>query len=190
MAKISFPIKNKREKKELKEEDVLIDVEIFSRKNDFTEKVETPIEEVKMQIKEEKKPWLKVGLLVKINNKEVGNGRYNKLTALIKDNLTPPESSIIKELKKSTKEYSTCALVLLLRNDNFNGDILQVDQEDLIPLPPTPSTKNVQVLNKHHKHGGETVKLISIISTEAVEVELRNHHRLILPQEMITQFIE
>lgn len=203
MAKISFPLKGvKREKND----NVSGDVDIF--KSTTTVLVEEKVAEQKVikeddklftpQIpplpplhQEEDKPWLQVGLLVKINNKEVGNGRYNNFTALIKDCLHPPTTESIpgKELEKSTKEYSTCALVLLLRNDQFNGDILQADQKDLLPLPPAPNTTHMRILNTHHKHGGETVRIITT-SGDNVEVELRNGHRLLLPTGMMSQFIE
>lgn len=201
MAKISFPLKGVKKEKN---NDVSGDVDIFKR---TAVSVEEKVAEQKVEKeddklftpqipppplqKEENKPWLQVGLLVKINNKEVGNGRYNNFTALIKDCLHPPTTESIpgKELEKSTKEYSTCALVLLLRNAQFNGDILQADQKDLLPLPPAPDTTHMRILNTHHKLGGETVRIITS-SGDDVEVELRNGHRLLLPTGMMSQFIE
>ncbi|KAL4099238.1 hypothetical protein PRIC1_007044 [Phytophthora ramorum] len=92
-------------------------------------------EESKRQRKEN---WVATGIVVKVTNKKVGDGRYYKCKGAVKD-----------------VEDKFCATVELLDS----GDVLRLDQDDLETVIPKPGRK-VKIVNGLGR--GCTAKLLDI----------------------------
>ncbi|KAF4316756.1 hypothetical protein BBO99_00007330 [Phytophthora kernoviae] len=92
-------------------------------------------EELKRQRKEN---WIATGIVVKVVNKKVGDGRYYKSKGVIKD-----------------VEDKYCATVELLES----GDVLKLDQDDLETVIPKPGRK-VKIVNGIGR--GSIAKLLDI----------------------------
>ncbi|RLN70600.1 hypothetical protein BBJ29_003746 [Phytophthora kernoviae] len=92
-------------------------------------------EESKRQRKEN---WIATGIVVKVVNKKVGDGRYYKSKGVVKD-----------------VEDKYCATVELLES----GDVLKLDQDDLETVIPKPGRK-VKIVNGIGR--GSIAKLLDI----------------------------
>ncbi|KAI9912039.1 hypothetical protein PsorP6_009512 [Peronosclerospora sorghi] len=113
-------------------------------------------EESRQQRKEN---WVTTGIVVKVTNKSVGDGRYYKCKGVVKD-----------------VEDKFCAIVELLES----GDVLRLDQDDLETVIPKPG-RTVKIVNGLGR--GCTAKLLDISVAEfcaCIRIESGSHRGEVL----------